>query len=153
MKTFLAFRVAPPLIYLLIGYVPIGKADTDVRATEPVPFCAVAEHPETYRGKRLRLRATYSTDNSHYEYLKLTSCANNLGLIDIGKHGQSESVRAFYAETKKVCTVHQALAVCIISADVDVVGLIKEWPGQLGHFVIDLDEINQFKLDSKDLNK
>lgn len=153
MKMFSIFRAAPLLASLLISYVPMGKAETDVRATEPVPFCAVAEHPENYRGQTLRLRATYSTDNSHYEYLKLTSCANNLGLIDIGKHGQSESVRAFYTETKKVCAAHRALAVCIISADVDVVGLIKEWPGQPGHFVIDLDEVNQFEIDSKDANK
>lgn len=137
----------PLLACLLTGFVPTGKAHADVDTTDVVPFCAVAEHLEDYGGQTVRLRATYSTDNSHYEYLKLTSCANKLGLIDIGKHGQSESVRAFYAETKKACTARRALALCNISAQVDVVGLIEEWPGDPGHLVIDLLEINKFKLD------
>lgn len=153
MKLPSALSAAIPLACLLISYVPVGKIHAEGRSPDAALFCAVAEHPENYRGRTVRLRATYNTDSSHYEYLKLPSCARNAGVIDIGKHGQSESVKAFYAETKKICTAHNAPVVCIISAQVDVVGLIREWPGDPGHFVIDLDEINQFRLDQENLNK
>jgi hypothetical protein len=137
----------PFLACLLIGYVPMGKGEAVGGAVAVVPFCAVAEHPEDYVGQTVRVRAIYRTDNSHFEFLKLPSCGANPGLIDIGKHGPSESVRSFYAETKRICTERRAAIVCNISAEVDVVGLIREWPGDPGHVVIDLGEVEEFTVE------
>jgi hypothetical protein len=138
-----------PLVYFAVDLRAAFRPD-DVATTEVVPFCAVAERKGDYNGRTVRVRATYTTDSSHYEYLKLASCANGLGLVDIGKHGQSESVRAFDAESKQICAAHHAIALCILSAEVDVEGLIREWPGDPGHFVLDLDEMNGFKFGPTD---
>lgn len=126
----------------LAGCAPV-KGRADVGAVETVPFCNVAEHPESYRGRAVRLGANYFAEGSDHEYLSLSSCANPPGQIDIGNHADSTSVSAFYEGTKRICAAVTAPIACIITTQVDVVGIVRERPADSGKYVLDVVEIKQ----------
>jgi hypothetical protein len=149
MRVFSISRAALLLICVVPGYVPMGDVAAMGAKTTAVTLCDVADHPTDYRGSALNLRARYSSDKGTFEYLELPSCPRGARLIDIGKHGHSVSVAKFYAEIEKICKARRSHFVCNTSADVEVVGTVREWPSDPGHFVFDLEEIEQFKFDSE----
>jgi hypothetical protein len=125
-----------------LSCVSAGEVNTP---PEPVavPFCVAAQRPANYYGVKLILQGTYKTDNFDNEFIRAASCDGGKFLINVGKHGPSESVARFDAEIKKICISRRSPFVCNISAKVEVVGTLRASRQDPDDSVIDLEEIKQ----------
>jgi len=146
MRSFSIARLGCVIAFLSASGVSTGEVNA---SPEPVavPFCAVAQRPADYHGVTVILHGTYKTDNFDNEFIKSASCDGGKFLINIGKHGLSESVARFDAEIKKICTSRRSPFVCNISAKVEVVGTMRASRQDPDESVIDLEEIKQSKFD------
>jgi hypothetical protein len=58
-------------------------------------------------------------------HLENLSCGRGKEIIDIGRHGESASVHAFYAEIDHLCIKANAPLVCNTFAEITVTGVIR----------------------------
>ena len=107
-----------------------------------ITLCEVVANPAAYDGSDVEMRARYVSDGRHEEVLEDPTCRQGRRIIDIGKRGDSESVKSFYAERKRVCSKRGASYLCNTLAEVDVVGTINVMSGE---FVLDIKEVDNFK--------
>ncbi len=141
-------RLTCAILLLFPSCVSAGEVNASPKPVA-VPFCAVAQRPANYYGVTLILQGTYKTDNFDNEFVRVASCEGGKFLINIGKHGSSESVARFDAEIKKMCISRRSPFVCNISAEVEVVGTVRASRQDPDDSVIDIEEIKRFRFDSE----
>ncbi|MDV3514581.1 hypothetical protein [Stenotrophomonas sp. C1657] len=107
-------------------------------------LCAIASVPAQYEGAEVELAARYVTDNAHEEVLRNHRCAEGMRILDIGRHGGSDSVRRFYADQKRICLKRGARSLCNTSADVRMRGRIRL---DKDRTLFDLEEVRSFVFD------
>lgn len=106
-------------------------------------LCAIAANPGKHDGEEVVLSTGYITDNRHFEMLRSSHCSKGVRVLQIGRHGASDSVKRFYAEQKRICLKRNTPAVCNTTAVVQVSGRIRLTPA--GLVVFDIEEVQSFR--------
>lgn len=129
-------------VLALSGCMPSAHVGAMGASGRSIALCEVVENLSAYSGTDVELRARYVSDGRHEEVLEDLTCSQGRRIIDIGRRGDSESVKRFYAERKRICSERGASYLCNTSAEVDVVGTINVMSGE---FVLDIKEVDNFK--------
>jgi hypothetical protein len=111
-------------------------------AVSQVDFCKVAQSPKDFASQRISFSARYRSDGQHFEFLENLSCGRGKQIIDIGRHGESASVHAFYSEIDHLCVKANAPLVCNTFAEITVTGVIRE---ATGVYYIDVNDVTSYK--------
>lgn len=116
-----------PVLFILLAVAQIGSAQAQ-ELQESVSVCTIRERPDLYLGKVVTVRANYTTDSIHYEYLTDTGC--RYGTLDIGLRvpEREASVDAFKAARRTLCESEDKRYLCIVDGVVTVRGRIAEAP-------------------------
>jgi hypothetical protein len=112
-------------------------------AVSQVDFCKVAQSPKDFASQRISFSARYRSDGQHFEFLENPSCSGGKQIIDVGRHGEPASVRAFYSEIDRLCAKANAPLVCNTLAEITVTGVIRE---ATGAYYIDVSDVTSYKL-------
>ena len=119
----------------------VTHAEDSEAAVRRVTFCEVAQSPKDFASQRISVSAQYRSDGQHFEFLESDSCSGGKRIIDIGRHGESSSTHAFYSAIDRLCAKANAPLVCNTSADVTVIGVIREVAGAQ---YIDIDDVSVY---------
>ena len=107
-----------------------GCAAATERETPVLRICDIQANKSAFIGKVVTLSADYSTDSSHYAYLRDRTCAKQ-GILDIGfvVPERDPSVDAFEAKERQLCLKRGTPYLCLLEARVSVTGTIAETVG------------------------
>ncbi|MFC5579481.1 hypothetical protein ACFPOA_15845 [Lysobacter niabensis] len=137
---------------LLFALAASGPSSQGVAAPADTPatICDIQANKSQYLGKVVTVTAHYSTDSSHYEYLKDASCSNG-AILDIGFKvpERDASVEAFEEGQRNLCKERGTPYLCILEGTVTVRGEIAQTTGahlqpDVTYLIINLHSVRSF---------
>ncbi|HJR74174.1 MAG TPA: hypothetical protein VJ806_11110 [Luteimonas sp.] len=110
-----------PLVFLLAACVSEGtKKDAPHHSSNSVvSLCTIAERPEPYVGKSVKIRARHSIVKNYESFFSDANCGKSTISEGSRKHSD-RSVNDFHAAGDKICKDRKIESLCSLEADVVV---------------------------------